>query len=158
VLNAHIHVCMYVAWRWLEMLRLQHICILKPLASDSIHFIWPSIFEMFPASLLCKILHLHTAPYPKLIAISYHSSDKSVTCLSTQKPWFNPRAVYMISMSITVPHLSSETGTIIGPFEATVPRDAVSFCSYNEGKETKLTATNTGVQLTQQLVLLSLLV
>jgi hypothetical protein len=113
---------------------------------------------MFSAPLLCKILRLHTALYPKLTTISYYSSDKSITCLSSQKPWFNARAVYVISMSIGVPHLPSQTGTIIGAFEATVPRDAVSFCSYNLEKDTMLTTTNTGVQLTQQLVLLTSIV
>jgi hypothetical protein len=42
-------------------------------------------------SLLSKIFHLCKAPYPKLITISYHSSDNSITCFPPQEPWFNPR-------------------------------------------------------------------
>lgn len=85
---------------------------------------------MFSAPLPSKIFRLHTAPYPKLIT-TYHSSSKSITCLSPQEPWFNLRAVHMIFMSINVPHLSSETGTIIDASEAIVHRDAVSLSSYN---------------------------
>jgi len=106
-------------------------------------------YDTRPTKSQDKIVRLLTASYPKIITISYHSSDKSITCLSPQKPWFNSRAVYMISMSVSVPHLSSETGTIISTFEATVPSDTASFRSYNLEKETMLTATNTGVQLTQ---------